>query len=195
MNFPRKRLFYVTILSTLFTLGCFNPFNPNVRNSQNQDADFSTPYLTLRNLEDAYNRKDITLFEKCLSDDFMFQMLSSDVDEIGIDFNNDGINDNWWGYEQEVSVHENLFELGSSDGNRKPPDNITLNLIIPDESSWQEDTQDGHEGWIIIPCDFFLNLSFFSGLNISSSGSATFFLEQNIQGDWLIAIWRDRSNI
>lgn len=184
------------MLYTLFTISCENPFHPNIQEYHSQASDFSTPEMTLLNLEDAYNRKDVSLFKECLSENYMFQMLTSEIDDIGIDFNEDGSNDDWWGYEQEVSFHENLFQNGSSDGSRKPPDNITLNLMIPDENFWQEDTQTGHEGWIIIPCDFFLNLSFFeSGATISSSGSATFFLEQDEDGKWLIAIWRDRSNI
>ncbi len=184
------------LLSILFTFGCTNPFHPEAtENVDNGDFyPFDNPKNVLLNLQLSYQQQNLELYEKCLSDSFRFELISSDVSQFGVDMNGDGINDSWWGYQQEISYHRNLFIDGSSDGNLKTPDQISLNLQIPPEESWQIDNQEGHEGWIIIPCHFDLQLFLTNASNILSNGYALFYLKEEA-GEWKIAVWRDESNV
>jgi len=149
----------------------------------------------LQALEQAYKQKNIKLFESCLAPDFRFELLSSEVSIIGIDWNNDGLKDSWWGYEQEVEYHTNLFIDGSTDGSYPPPDQINLRLQIPSQDLWESDTQVGHESWVIIPCLFDLQLLYTANnSSLTSNGVARFYLKP-IGNLWYIAVWRDESNI
>jgi hypothetical protein len=148
----------------------------------------------LENLEAAYNQQNIELFKNCLSESFRFILLSSEADQIGIDMDGDGIKDSWWDYHKEVEYHRNLFMDGSSDGSFPSPDNIYLNLQIPQEDAWLTDTQEGREDWVIIPVYFHLSLTLYSSSNISANGYARFYLRPE-GNEWRIIIWRDESNI
>jgi hypothetical protein len=179
-----------------FLIGsCTNPFHPNLSNNNASNAAFETPQALLHSMRDAYTQKNIKLFSDCLAPDFRFELLSAEVNSIGIDWNNDNIKDSWWGYEQEVEYHRNLFKEGSSDGSYPPPDQINLSLQIPPEAQWEPDPEVGHENWRVIPCLFTLELLYTSSSSIlSSNGVARFFLKPS--GDrWYIAVWRDESNI
>jgi hypothetical protein len=133
----------------------------------------------------AYNHKNLDMYKACLDADFRFHVLSDQVPVIG---------ESWWGYEQEIEFHRNLFSLGSSDGSYPPPSMIHLNLQIPLPDEWQNDYQVGHENWVIISCFFDLKLSFTNRNDISSSGFARFHLKP-VDGKWYIAIWIDESHI
>ena len=120
----------LTILSTLFTFGCKNPFNP-----KQSSLSVHTSWLpnnsaenVLKNLENAYNRKDLDLYTSILDKNFHFELISSEAPEInaGIDLDEDGYPDSWWGYQTEVEYHTNLFRDGSTDGRFPPPDEILL---------------------------------------------------------------------
>lgn len=182
------------VLLFLLLVGCENPFNPSSEND-NKPTDFepntTVPQL-LRNLEDAYRQKDLDLYKYCLADDFRFQLISAEVSEIGIDFNNDGLTDDYWGFQQEIEYHKNLFETGSSDGQYPPPDQIDLRF--GGEPMIDDDLEIGHEGWKIVSTYFTLNLTFYSSTNISALGYARFYLKP-VNEEWKIAIWRDESNI
>lgn len=190
-------VFYLVAISMFFFLtGCRNPFNPETVNPQDKDLTRgnTSPRNVLRNLETAYNTQDIDLFVSCLSDSFRFELLSVEKDEIGIDMDGDGIKDSWWDYTQEVEYHRNLFGSGSSDGTVPAPDNIFLNLQIPNEEFWQQDNQSGREDWIIIPVYFNLTLTLYGNSNITADGYARFHLKPE-GNEWRIIIWRDESNI
>jgi len=155
----------------------------------------TTPVALLQTLEQSYRLKNITLFKSCLASDFRFELLQAEVSLIGIDVNGDGFKDDWWGYEQEVEYHTNMFQEGSSDGLIPPPDQINLRLQIPPSDQWESDPEVGHEAWLIIPCLFDLQLVYTSSnSSITSNGVARFYLKP-IQGRWFIAVWRDESNI
>jgi hypothetical protein len=190
---PRFRILLFCLL--LLLCSCTNPFHPNLRTSETSNPANDSPAAVLKSLEQAYTQKNIKLFMDCLAPDYRFELLSAEVSSIGIDWNDDGIKDDWWGYEQEVEYHRNLFTEGSSDGSYPPPDQIDLNLQIPPEAQWEPDPQVGHEGWWIIPCPFILQLLYTSSnSSMSSSGVARFYLKQ-IGTRWFIAIWRDESYI
>lgn len=181
------------LIVVLLIMGCENPFNP-VSNPVDQPTTFAneTPEDILKNLEDAYGQKNLDLYKYCLAEDFRFQLISSEVNEIGIDIDNDGYSDDEWGFQQEIKYHENLFETGSSDGQYPPPDQIDLRF--GGEAYIDDDTEDGHDGWKIVSSYFTLNLSFNDSTNLSALGYARFYLKP-VDGEWKIAIWRDESNI
>ncbi len=181
------------LLALMLLLGCENPFNPTSHNNNPTDFQPNTtiPQL-LRNLEDAYSQKNLDLYEYCLAEDFIFQLISSEVEEIGIDLNNDGVNDEYWGFQQEIEYHRNLFESGSTDGQYPPPDQISLSF--PGEPIIDDDFEEGHEGWKIVSTYFTLNLTFLNSTNISALGYARFYLKP-VNEEWKIAVWRDESSI
>jgi len=198
MNILYKNLKLTMILFTLFTLSCENPFNPKQESNVVNDGYLPNdiPENILKNLENAYNRKDIELYKLCLSGDFRFELISSEASEInsGVDLDDDGLADSWWGYQQEVDYHTNLFREGSTDGRFPPPDEVVLVITRPPVELWQDDDEVGHEGWKVVTCGFDLTLKFFNFQNQHASGYATFYLKP--QNDkWYIAIWRDESNI
>lgn len=184
----------IILLVILSLIGCENPFNPS-SNHTNKPSDFepnTTPQILLANLEDAYVQKDLELYKYCLDEEFKFQLISSEVSDIGIDLDNDGLPDDEWGFQEEIQYHENLFESGSTDGQYPPPDQIDLRF--GGEPFIDEDTEEGHGGWKILSSYFTLNLSFNDGSNLSALGYVRFYLKP-VDGEWKIAIWRDESNI
>ncbi|MDD3051647.1 MAG: hypothetical protein PHR06_10945 [Candidatus Cloacimonetes bacterium] len=188
----------LTLLSTLFTIGCKNPFNPK-QSSLSVHSSWlpnNSPENVLKNLENAYNRKDLDLYTSILDKNFHFELISSEAPELnaGIDLDGDGYPDSWWGYQTEIEYHTNLFRDGSTDGRFPPPDEILLLLSIPPEELWLVSDVEGQDGWRIITCDFTLTLKFFTMVNQTASGYATFYLKPE-NGKWSLAIWRDESFI
>jgi hypothetical protein len=193
MTIQFRNALLLVILAVLIS-SCTNPFHPKLSNNSNP-ADFnSTPEAVLQTLEQSYRQMNLELFTSCLAPDFRFELLSAEVNIIGIDWNQDGIRDSWWGYEQEVEYHRNLFEDGSTDGTFLPPDQIYLRLQIPPQDQWETDPQVGHEDWVVIPSLFDLQLTYANSSSLSSNGVARFFLRP-INNRWYIAVWRDESNI
>lgn len=180
---------------SLLLVSCNNPFHPNLRNNGSNPRMNNTPEALLFSLEQSYKQKNIELFKGCLAPDFRFELLSAEVSIIGIDWNNDGFKDDWWGYEQEVEYHTNLFIEGSTDGVYPPPDDINLRLQVPPQEKWESDPQVGHETWVVVPCVFDLQLIYSgSSSSLSSNGVARFYLKP-IGTRWYVAVWRDESNI
>lgn len=185
----------LTFCLALLLFGCQNPFRPPLIYNTSDNLANSNPKEVLESLERAYQDKNIDLYRKLLSQDFRFELLSSEVNQIGIDVNGDGIRDSWWGYEQEIELTENLFKYGSSDGNYPAPDQISLRLQIPPENLWEIDPEVGHEDWVVIPCVFDLTLSYLaSNSSLSANGVARFYLREENKG-WHVVIWRDESNL
>jgi hypothetical protein len=182
------------VLFALLLNSCVNIFNPNLTNNHNTSDVNSTPEAVLQTLEQSYRQMNLEMFKSCLAPDFRFELLSAEVNLIGIDWNHDGTLDSWWGYDQEVEYHRNLFQNGSSDGTYPPPDQIFLRLQIPPQDQWLADNQVGHEDWVVIPCLFDLQLTYANSSTLSSNGVARFFLRP-INNRWYIAVWRDESNI
>jgi hypothetical protein len=183
----------------LLLVGCNeNPFNPEtVSNiSTNTNYDFSTPTKTIENLVSAYEQLNTDLFKSCLAEDFRFELIESDAADIGIDMDGDGIKDSWWGYQQEVRYHENLFENGSSDSSYPPPDQIILEIPTND-LVWNTDDSLENSGYIYTDVHFNLTLQYSAnGQTISSNGFVRFYLVNKSPTDtprWSIIIWRDNS--
>lgn len=186
-------LFALIVLLT----SCNNPFRPELKDVSGIDDEQlnSTPEKLLRNLERAYQEKNIDLYLSLLHPDFRFELIASEVSQIGVDLNGDQINDSWWGYEQEREFTTRMFIEGSSDGVYPPPDDISLRLQIPPQDKWEKDSTVGHEDWIIITCNFDLILSYVStNSSFNANGKASFYLRP-VNNRWYIAIWRDESFI
>lgn len=184
------------LLAGVFLLsGCWNPFHPALEDDSTAEIHNRTPLELLNNLQRAYNERNIDIYKTLLAPDFRFELISSEVSQIGIDVNDDGIPDSWWGYDQEVAFTANLFTNGSSDGTRPEPDQLDLRLTIPPEENWESDPELGHETWIVIPCGFNLSLTYLeSNTALTATGLARFYLKP-ASNRWYIAIWRDESNL
>lgn len=193
MTIRSKTTYCLLILASLLLQSCWNPFRPRMIDNSNDLIHNRTPVELLQNLERAYRERNINIYKALLAPDFRFELISSEVNQIGIDVNNDGIRDSWWGYDEEVEFTNNLFNHGSTDGVYPSPDQITLRLQIPPEENWENDPEIGHEDWIVIACYFDLTLSYYaSNSSLAASGVARFYLRP--QGNrWYIAIWRDES--
>ncbi len=183
------------LVAALLLGSCWNPFHPPLIDNSDGSLRYRTPLETLQSLELAYKERNINIYKELLAEDFRFELISSEVGQIGIDVNGDGIRDSWWGYDQEVLYTGNLFNGGSTDGNTPAPDDLNLRLQIPPEVNWEEDPELGHEDWVVIPCNFDLKLSYYSSNSmITASGIARFYLKP-ANNRWYIAIWRDESNL
>lgn len=183
------------LLLALLMSSCVNPFRPRLFDISGDEIQNRSPIELLQNLERAYTEKNMNIYRSLLHEDFKFELIASEVSQIGIDVNGDGLRDSWWGYEQEVELTDRMFNIGSSDGLYPPPDEINLRLQIPPQEVWENDPELGHEDWIVIPCSFDLLLTY-AGTNSSfnANGVARFYLRP-VADRWYIAIWRDESNL
>ena len=195
MTMPSKLTLLLCATLFLTLSSCQNPFHPPLIDNSNSQIQNRNPREVLQNLERSYLERNINIFKTLLSDDFRFELISSEVGQIGIDVNEDGINDSWWGYDEEVQFTQNLFSTGSSDGNTPSPDDLQLRLQIPPDEAWENDPELGHENWIVVPCIFDLKLFYISSNSmLTASGVARFYLKP-LNDRWYIAIWRDESNL
>ena len=192
----RNRLLFLPLLALILLLSsCWNPFRPPLIDISDGSLRCGTPLDVLQSLELAYKERNINIYKELLAPDFRFELISSEVGQIGIDVNGDGIRDSWWAYDQEVLYTGNLFTSGSTDGSTPAPDELTLRLQIPPEANWEKDPELGHEDWVVIPTPFDLKLSFYaSNSMLTASGVARFYLKP-ANNRWYIAIWRDESNL
>lgn len=183
----------LVILLAILLASCNNPFRPRLYDISDPEILNRTPGELLKNLERAYKEKNINIYRALLHPDFRFELIASEVSQIGVDVNGDGLRDSWWSYEQEVEYTDHMFNYGSSDGQYPPPDEINLRLQIPPEDLWQNDPEVGHEAWIVIPCSFDLILSYTAtNSSFNASGIARFYLRP-VGDRWYIAVWRDES--
>jgi len=189
------KLLFLLLLSLLIG-SCKNPFFPELSDASDPVVSNRTPRELLNNLQIAYSEKNINLFRDLLDKKkYRFELIASEVGQIGMDVNGDGLRDAWWGYEQEVELTNRMFNYGSSNGEYPPPDKITLQLHIPPEENWQIDPEVGHEDWLIVPCGFNLILSYDASYSsFTASGTARFYLRSE-NDRWYIVIWRDESNL
>jgi hypothetical protein len=181
------------LLITIILGSCQNPFRPELRDNSSASILNRNPEELLRNLEKAYQEKNINIFKQLLHEDYRFEMLQSEVNSIGIDMDGDGIRDSWWDRDKEIEITENMFISGSSDGNFPVADKIELRLQIPPQELWELDPAEGREDWIIIPCYFDLTLTYYSSnSSYVANGIARFYVVEE-GGRWFIRIWRDES--
>ncbi|GAB1468949.1 hypothetical protein MASR2M64_17170 [Candidatus Cloacimonadota bacterium] len=191
------KLLVLLLLSFMLFSGCNNPFRPKLNDisGPNNIMLNDTPEKLLRNLERAYQEKNIDIYLSLLHPDFRFELIASEVSQIGVDLDGDHIKDAYWGYDLEREYTTRMFTDGSSDGLYPPPDDIVLSLTIPPQNKWEQDPALGHEDWIIITCTFNLTLSYTAtNSSLNANGRASFYLRP-VGNRWYIAIWRDESYI
>lgn len=183
------------LFAAMFLVSCQNPFRPPLKDISTPDIQNRSPEEVLNNLAKSYKEKNINLFKTLLHSNFRFELMTSEVNQIGLDLDGDGFKDTWWGYEQEVEFTNNMFNFGSSDGTYPVADVIDLRLQVPPQQSWEIDPTVGREDWVVIPCYFDLTLTYNSfSTSYIASGRAWFYLRP--EGNrWYIAIWRDESNL
>jgi len=189
----RKRFALPMFFLALLLSSCNNPFRPRLYDQSDTEILNRTPTELLQNLERAYKEKNINIYKTLLHPDFRFELIASEVSQIGVDVNGDGFRDSWWGYDQEVEYTDHMFNFGSSDGQYPPPDEINLRLQIPSQDFWQNDPELGHEDWIVIPCSFDLILSYTTTNSSFTAGGVARFYLRPVGDRWYIAIWRDES--
>lgn len=199
MIIPKQKLMrpgiMLVLLLAMLLSSCVNPFHPRIFDISGDEIQNRTPIELLQNLERAYTEKSINIYRSLLHKDFRFELIASEVSQIGIDLDGDGLRDSWWGYEQEIDLTDRMFSFGSSDGQYPPPDEITLRLQIPPQDVWENDPELGHEDWIVIPCSFDLLLTYSpTNSSFNANGVARFYLRP-VADRWYIAIWRDESNL
>ncbi len=188
---------FIPFLGLMLTLlsSCVNPFSPKLYDISDAEIQSRTPEELLQNLERAYKEKNLNIYKVLLHPEFRFELIASEVSQIGIDVNGDGLRDSWWGYDKEIELTDHMFHIGSSDGVYPPPDEIHLRLQIPTQDLWQNDPELGHEDWIVIPCNFDLILSYTAtNSSFNANGVARFYVRQ-VGDRWYIAVWRDESNL
>lgn len=180
-------------LLLLLVASCENPFRPRMWDRSSNEVYNRDPIELLQNLVKAYSEKNIKIFKSLLHPEYRFELLQSEYNSIGIDMDGNGIKDSWWGYDEEIELHKNMFEGGSSDGLYPSPDNIEIKLQIPPQELWEKDPADGREDWLVIPCFFNLSVVYHdTNSSYIASGVARFYLVQE-GGRWYIRIWRDES--
>ncbi|MDD3535083.1 MAG: hypothetical protein PHC50_02930 [Candidatus Cloacimonetes bacterium] len=180
-------------LLLLLVASCENPFRPRMWDRSSNEVYNRDPIELLQNLVKAYSEKNTKIFKSLLHPEYRFELLQSEYNSIGIDMDGDGIKDSWWGYDEEIELHKNMFEGGSSDGLYPSPDKIEIKLQIPPQELWEKDPADGREDWLVIPCFFNLSVVYHdTNSSYIASGVARFYLVQE-GGRWYIRIWRDES--
>ncbi|MBP7310461.1 MAG: hypothetical protein KA984_04160, partial [Candidatus Cloacimonetes bacterium] len=103
------KLLFLLLLSLLIG-SCKNPFFPELSDASDPVVSNRTPRELLNNLQIAYSEKNINLFRDLLDKKkYRFELIASEVGQIGMDVNGDGLRDAWWGYEQEVELTNRMF--------------------------------------------------------------------------------------
>lgn len=103
MAFRGKILYLPLLLAALFLASCWNPFHPPLLDDSDSSLRNATPLDVLQNLERAYKERNINIYKELLAPDFRFELISTEVGQIGIDVNGDGIRDSWWGVDRSCS--------------------------------------------------------------------------------------------
>ncbi|NLO10900.1 MAG: hypothetical protein GX122_00495 [Candidatus Cloacimonetes bacterium] len=191
----RNSISILILAISLLLSGCWNPFRPALVDESSDLIHNRSPIELLQNLERSYRERNINIYKSLLAPDFRFELISSEVGQIGLDVNGDGIRDSWWGFDEEVMMTDNLFNHGSSDGLYDSPDQISLRLHIPPEENWEKDPEVGHEDWIVIACNFDLSLQYITSNTIINAGGVARFYFKPMDNRWYIAVWRDESFI
>ena len=96
MTSPNRVLSLLLLSVLLLLTSCWNPFRPRMEDHSDTTIQNRTPQEVLENLELSYKERNINIYQELLSEDFRFELISSEVNQIGVDVNNDGLRDDWW---------------------------------------------------------------------------------------------------
>jgi hypothetical protein len=176
-----KKIIHLMSIWVLLTLSCTNPFSG--RDSEaplEPEGTYETPIdpgTVLINLENSYNEKIITNFEKCLDEGFFFH-----CDHLA--FGDEA--DSGWAYSIERSLTEKMFTQY-----RKDADSRTLSLALT--------TSPGGDQLGDTTAVFYREYSLIEIANIDKGapdttsyvGTAVFYLVETGFNLWAVRTWTD----
>lgn len=93
------------LLWVMFGIQCWNPFDPKMEKSEETYGQFETKDAVLETYETAYITRDITLYEQCLANDFVF--VFNPLDRAALD--SLGLLDESWGKTKEIENTRKIF--------------------------------------------------------------------------------------
>ena len=148
----------------------------------------------LKNLQSAYNDRNISRYDELLDDDFVFYFSDEDV-------LNGTVNSEYWSRAAEINANKNMFDPNYSNPNQEPVQDIDLALVYTGgDDQWTQITPEDQvkypgETWytktvtynivIKMPGDFQ-----YVGLNKQADFTLRAATKDSKQY-WTIVIWRD----
>lgn len=172
-----------SVAAALAATGCWNPVNPT-------QGDPDTPeYYTLcdsawkvvKNLEYAYQARDLEHYLDCFRDDFEFHLLEVDW----ADYDGDGIIDEYWGLDLEEQFHEAMFDFVNE-----------IDLTLSGTSEWQwygDSTGQSYELDRTFDLKVYYTIPGSPYEGSQASGQAQFICRPDSTGEWYIWQWWDYS--
>ncbi|NLP06536.1 hypothetical protein GX411_11400 [Candidatus Fermentibacteria bacterium] len=165
----------------LAAAGCWNPFAPDQGGGGGGPEYYEfcdSAYKVVKNLQYAYNSRDLYHYLDCFRSDFEFHLLQVDYD----DYDGDGIEDTYWGLDLEEAFHEQMFAMVYS---------IDLDFIS--NSPWQN--------WYGDPTGqsqrslYTFDLKVYTGQSegYQAIGEAEFICRPDSTGEYYIWQWWDHS--
>lgn len=184
MSLSRWLRFAGTVLAAslgLAAAGCWNPFAPDQGGGGGGPEYYEfcdSAYKVVKNLQYAYNSRDLYHYLDCFRSDFEFHLLQVDYD----DYDGDGIEDTYWGLDLEEAFHEQMFAMVYS---------IDLDFIS--NSPWQN--------WYGDPTGqsqrslYTFDLKVYTGQSegYQAIGEAEFICRPDSTGEYYIWQWWDHS--
>jgi hypothetical protein len=172
------------VVAALAVSGCWNPVDPEQGGGGGPEyyTFCDSAWKVIKNLEFAYQAKDLDHYLACFRSDFEFHLLEVDWD----DYDGDGIIDEYWGRDLEEQFHESMFGF---------VDNIDLTFSGNAEWPWSGDST-GQS--LELPRTFDLKVYYtipgspYEGSQ--ASGQAIFICRTDTTtGEWYIWMWFDQS--
>ena len=183
-NAFRTAVLAVGIATLLAASGCWNPVDPEVGGGggvQYYDP-CDSAWKVLKNLEYAYQSKDLDHYLGCFMSDFEFHLLEVDWD----DYNGDGVIDEYWGLDLEEEFHDAMFDF---------VDDIELTLSGTAEWPWSGDSTG--QSWELqrtFDLKVWYTVPGSPWEGSQASGTAVFICRtDSTTGEWYIWKWFDQS--
>jgi hypothetical protein len=172
-----------SVAAVLTSSGCWNPVNPATGDPDTPEyyTNVDSAWKVVKNLEYAYQARDLDHYMDCFRDDFEFHLLEVDWD----DYDGDGVIDEYWGLDLEEQFHEAMFGF---------VDEIDLTLTGISEWPWSGDST-GQS----LELDRTFDLKVYYTIPGSpyegsqASGQAMFICRPDSSGQWYIWQWFDLS--
>ncbi len=178
----RMKTVIISFLAVFLISACWNPFAPETDQGEEYQY-YNSPdsaYKVLKNLEYAYLSRDIDHYLACFRDDFEFHLLECDYD----DYDEDGIEDTYWGLDLEELFHESMFNSVSS---------IELTLSGTSQQPWTGDST-GIAQQLQRTFDLKVYLDASGTTGYRAAGSALFICRPDSNNVWYVWKWFDNSD-
>ncbi len=180
----RTAVLSVVMATLLAASGCWNPVDPEVGGGSG--VQYYNPcdsaWKVLKNLEYAYQSKDLDHYLACFRSDFEFHLLEVDWD----DYNGDGIIDEYWGRDLEEEFHEAMFGFVDD-----------IELTLDGTASWPWSGDSTGQSWELqrtFELKVWYTLPGSPWEGSQASGMAIFICRTDTTtGEWYIWKWYDQS--